>query len=112
MRKYRVHTPSWTTEEFTDIKQAHIKYEMTKDREMGDGVHENSFVELVYSDDDFEEYHAMVIARAVVDEERMKESTPQEDGQDYDYYAKWQETIYQNEEWKAESILMEIKLAE
>lgn len=91
MKKYRVDTDTWSSKEFTNLQEAENEYEYTKDQEMGEGVNEDSYVQLVCSEDDFEDYKIIKIARAVVDEERMKISTPKQEGLEWDYWAKWME---------------------
>lgn len=89
--KYRVDTEYWGSEEYTDYDKALEKYEYTKDQVLGDGVTEDSYVELVCSDDDFEDHTTLRRAYIVVDEEKMKISTPREEGFDWDYWAIWKE---------------------
>jgi len=91
MKLYRVDTDRWSSKEFSDLKEAENKYEYTKDQEMGEGVDEDSYVQLVCSEDNFEDYEVIKIARVEVDEERMKISTPKDEGYDWDYWAKWKE---------------------
>lgn len=95
MRKYRVDMESWATKEFETLEEAEISYEWYKDYKMGDGVHEDSYVELVYSDDDFEDSVTIKRASVVVDEERMKISTPKDEGYEWEYWAKWHEETFQ-----------------
>ena len=47
MKKYRVDTPTWSSQEFDDLNKALEKYETTKDIQMSEGVDEDSYVELV-----------------------------------------------------------------
>jgi hypothetical protein len=56
MKKYRVQTENWMSEAFVDLKDATDKYEDTKDEVMSEGVTEDSYVELVSSEDDFTDY--------------------------------------------------------
>ncbi|HHB2941830.1 TPA: hypothetical protein ACORAS_004717 [Bacillus cereus] len=91
MKKYRVQTENWMSEEFVDLKDAADEYEDTKDEVMGEGVTEDSYVELVSSEDDFEDCEIVKRAVVVVDEEAMAISTPREVGRDWDYWAKWQD---------------------
>lgn len=91
MKKYRVQTENWMSEEFVDLKDAVDEYEDTKDEVMGEGVTEDSYVELVSSEDDFDDYEIVKRAVVVVDEEAMAISTPREAGHDWDYWAKWQD---------------------
>lgn len=95
MRKYRVDMESWSTKEFNTFEEAEISYEWYKDYKMGDGVSDDSYVELVYSDDDFEDYQVLKRANVVVDEEKMKQGTPKDKGYDWEYWAKWSEDIYE-----------------
>lgn len=95
MRKYRVDMESWSTEEFKTLEEAEISYEWYKDQKMGDGVTEDSYVELVYSDDDFEDYQVLKRADVIIDEERMKKSIPRDEGYDFDWWAKWYEETFQ-----------------
>ncbi|MFG0217231.1 hypothetical protein ACFU8X_29695 [Brevibacillus porteri] len=91
MKKYRVDTQSWGSKEFDDIEKAEACYEYRKDREMSEGIDESSFVELVCSEDDFEDYVVIKRAVAIEDVDRMAKSTPKEEGYEWDYWAKWQE---------------------
>ncbi|MED2737187.1 hypothetical protein [Bacillus toyonensis] len=91
MEKYRVQTDNWMSKEFVDLKDATAEYEEVKDRIMGEGVTEDSYVELVRSKDDFEDYEVVKRAIVVVDLEKMAVSTPREEGFDWDYWAKWQD---------------------
>ncbi|MCU5519838.1 hypothetical protein OCA41_05880 [Bacillus cereus] len=91
MKKYRVQTENWQSEDIEDLNNAVDEYEDTKDRVMGGGVTEDSYVELVSSEDDFEDYEIVKRADVVVDEEKMAISTPKEEGFGWDYWAKWQD---------------------
>ncbi|MGG3046243.1 hypothetical protein ABEO76_24455 [Bacillus anthracis] len=91
MERYRVQTEHWMSKEFVELKEATDEYERTKDWAMGEGVTEDSYVELVSSNDDFEDYEIVKTAHVVVDEEKMAISTPREEGFDWDYWAKWQD---------------------
>lgn len=91
MKKYRVDTPTWASKEFDNLEQALGKYELTKDIEMGEGVDQDSYVELICSEDDFEDYKVLKRAIVEVDEERMKISAPKDEGYEWDCWAKWQE---------------------
>lgn len=91
MKKYIVQTENWQSEEIEELTDAVAEYEDTKDRVIGEGVTEDSFVELVSSEDDFEDYEIVKRADVVVDEEKMAISTPKEEGLDWDYWAKWQD---------------------
>ena len=93
MKKYRVDTLSWSSREFDNLDEAEKEYENTKDYEMGEGVTEESYVELIYSKDDFEDHDVLKRSEVRIDEERMKISTPREEGFDWDYWAKWDETV-------------------
>jgi hypothetical protein len=89
--KYRVHTEWDCSEEFDSIEEAEKKFEYYKGELMADGVDEDSYVEIVISDDDFDDYEVIKKVKAVVDSERMKISNPRDEGFDWDYWAKWQE---------------------
>lgn len=93
-RKYQVHTDNWEYGTHDDLQLALIKYETVKDWKMSEGVTEDSYVELVYSDDDFEDHVVLKRAMVVRDDERMELGTPQEEGMDFDYWAKWEEMIH------------------
>ncbi|MGM0971664.1 MAG: hypothetical protein ACQEW2_02270 [Bacillota bacterium] len=93
MKKYRVDTPSWSSREFDNLEEALGKYELTKDMEMGEGVDQDSYVELVCSENDFEDYKVLKRAMVIVDEERMAKGLPRDEGYDFDYWAKWEELI-------------------
>jgi hypothetical protein len=93
VKKYRVDTPTWSSQEMDDLKHALGHYELTKDREMGEGVDEDSYVELVCSENDFEDYKVLKRAMVIVDMEKMAISSPRDEGHDFDYWAKWEECI-------------------
>ncbi|TYS55773.1 hypothetical protein FZD47_25435 [Bacillus infantis] len=93
MEKYRVDTDTWSSGEYTSREKAEAVYEYYKDQKMADGVSEESYVELVRSMDDFEGGEVVKRANVVMDEEKMKISTPKDDGLEWDYWAKWQEEI-------------------
>lgn len=75
MEKHRVDTDRLSSKAYTDLKQAEIKYERTKHEYLGYGVNKDSYVQLVCSENDFEDY--TVINRAVV--------------MTVDFWAKWQD---------------------
>lgn len=67
-------------------------YERWRDDYITDGVvAEESFVEIVESEDGFEDYKIIKKVIAVIDNERTELRTPREEGFDWDYWAKWQE---------------------
>ncbi|MBX4152448.1 hypothetical protein [Paenibacillus lautus] len=92
MKKYRVHTENDMSHEYESLDQAEQTFERWKEHSMSDGViaHE-SYVEIVESDDDFEDYKVIKKVVAVIDDERTELGTPREEGMDWDYWAKWQE---------------------
>lgn len=94
MKKYRVDTPTWSSQEFDDLNKALAKYETTKDIQMSEGVDEDSYVELVCSKHNFEDYKVLKRAMPVVDEDRMSKGLPRDEGYDFDYWAKWEELIH------------------
>lgn len=71
--------------------KAEEQYEVVKDTLMSEGVNEDSYVQLVSSEDEFEECCVIKRADAVIDEERTELRTPREEGFDWDYWARWQE---------------------
>jgi len=85
--KYRVDTES-DFREFADYEKAVCFYEKQKNKMLCEEVTEESYIELHYSDDKFEDYQLMKHARIVIDEER---GNPRDDGHDFDFYAKWVE---------------------
>ena len=92
MKKYRVHTEFDCSEEFETFEEAQKLFEYYKDELMAEGVVENeSFVEIVNSEDDFDNYEVVKKVVAIRDGERMAISTPKEDGYDWAYWAKWKE---------------------
>lgn len=93
MKKYKAFSEGFTTEEFTDYEKAVEAYEKIKEQEISEQVDEDSYVELIVSEDDFEDSKTIKRAVIIVDEERMAISTPKEDGYEWDYWAKWKETI-------------------
>lgn len=88
---YRVDTDSWTSEEYERLDVAQAKFETTMDRKMGDGINEDSYVELVCSNDGFEDYSVIKRVVPIVDEKKMAIGTPREEGLDWDYWAKWKQ---------------------
>ncbi|MES5943406.1 MULTISPECIES: hypothetical protein [unclassified Bacillus cereus group] len=70
MEKYRVQTEYWISKEFVELKDATDEYERTKDWAMGEGVTEDFYVELVSSNNDFEDYEIVKKAHVVVGEEK------------------------------------------
>lgn len=50
-----------------------------------------SYVEIVESENDFEDYKVIKKVLAVVDDDRAELGTPREEGVDFDYWAKWEE---------------------
>lgn len=93
MKKYKAFSERFTSKEFTDYEEALKEYEEIKDREISDQVDMDSYVELIESEDDFEDGVTIKKAIIVVDEEKMAISTPKDEGYEWDYWAKWQETI-------------------
>lgn len=91
MTLWRVQTDNWVSKEYDSIVLATIDFEQTKESEMEKGVTEESYVELVVSHDNFDDYTVIRRANAVVDEERMEISTPDEEGHDFLWWAKWVE---------------------
>lgn len=92
MSLWRVQTDTWTSNEYESLDLAMLQFEKTKDREIGEGVTEDSYVELVVSHDNFDDYHVIKRVNAIIDEERMeKEGSPDEQGYDFQWWAKWQE---------------------
>lgn len=92
MKKYRVNSENdfWITDSLTEAERV---FERWKDDYMSEGVvADESFVSIESSEDDFEE--TIVIIKkviAVVDEDRHELGTPEEEGFEWDYWAKWQE---------------------
>lgn len=90
--KYRVQTDRAVTVAFDKLEDAEARFEYWKDYKMGDGVTEDSFVEIVKAEDDFEDYTVIKRVFAVIDEERTLKSPPSEAGYtEWTYWAKWQE---------------------
>lgn len=91
MRKYKVFSERNTSKEFTELDKALKEYEDLKDWEITNDCDSDTYVELIASDDDFEDSETIRKSVIVEDEERMAKSTPREEGFDFDYWAKWQE---------------------
>lgn len=92
MEKYRVHTDKDCSPELQTLDQAERVYERWKDDYMSGSVVANeSFVEIVVSEDDFEDYRIVKKVLAVIDNDRTELRAPREEGFDWDYWAKWQE---------------------
>lgn len=86
-------TETWASQEFTEFDLANSHYEYSKDQKMGEGVNEDSYVELIYSDDDFEDGDIIKRSAIIVDLEKMAISNPRDEGFDFDYWAKWIECV-------------------
>jgi hypothetical protein len=89
MTKYQVNTEDASSEEFDQIEDAEKLYEFWKDNKMADGVNEDSYVEIVASNDDFADHWVVKKVVAVEDHERNELLSPREEGMDWDYWAKW-----------------------
>ena len=78
--------------EVESFEEAEKIYDRWKDELMCEGVQaDESFVEIVESEDDFEDYKVVKKVLAVIDHDRTELRTPREEGFDWDYWAKWQE---------------------
>lgn len=86
--KYRVETEN-SSKEFTNRNDALDHYEWNKDYMMGEGVTDDSFIELQCSDDDFEDYEVLQRAVVVIDLER---GNPRDEVYDFDFWASWSES--------------------
>lgn len=91
MKKYKVYSERYTSEEFIDLDKALKEYEDLKDKEISDEVDMDSYVELISSEDDFEDSETIKKSIIVVDEEKMAINTPKEEGYEWEYWAKWKE---------------------
>jgi hypothetical protein len=92
MKKYRVHTDMDTSMEYELLEEATKTYERWKDDLMAEGVTEGeSYVEIVESEDDFDDYKVIRKVIAAIDHDRHELGSPKEEGFEWDYWAKWQE---------------------
>lgn len=93
MKKYRVHTESGVvSRELETLEEAKKEFENWKDYLMSESVTaDESFVEIVVSEDGFEDYTVIKKVIAVIDNDRTELGTPKEEGFDWEYWAKWQE---------------------
>lgn len=92
MKKYMVITDRDSSAPLLTLDQAERVFESWKDDYMSDGVcADESYVEIVESDDDFEDHKVIKRVIAVIDHDRTELRTPREEGFDWDYWAKWQE---------------------
>jgi hypothetical protein len=92
MKKYRVQTDKDSSAPLLTIEQAENVFERWKDDYIGDlVVADESYVEIVESDDDFENNKVIRKVIAVIDNDRTELRTPREEGMDWDYWAKWEE---------------------
>jgi H2-forming N5,N10-methylenetetrahydromethanopterin dehydrogenase-like enzyme len=75
------------------LEHAEKLYESVKESKISEGVDINeSFVSIVESEDDFETETEIKKVVVVRDDELTKEiGTPQENGYEYNYWAKWKE---------------------
>lgn len=90
--KYRVQTDRGDSSPFDRLEDAENHFEYLKDFKMGDGVTEDSYIEIVKLYDDFEDYTVIKRVFAVIDEERTLKSPPSGAGYtEWTYWAKWQE---------------------
>ena len=96
MKKYGV-CDDWNglIEEYDSLEEAEKLYNSVKDSRMSEGVDINdTFVSIVESDDDFENEKEIKKSIVEVDEELTKEiGTPNENGYEWTYWAKWKEII-------------------
>lgn len=91
MPKFRVQTDKDSSPPLLTIDQAERVFERWKDDYIGDGVvADESYVEIVESDDDFENDKVIKKIIAVIDHERTKRRPPRKAGIDWDYWAKWE----------------------
>ena len=89
---YRVDTDTWSSNEFTSRDKAEIAYELYKNNKLASGVDFDSYVELIFSDDDFDNYIVLKRAEIVEDEQQYKDvGTPEENGMEFQFWAKWKE---------------------
>lgn len=95
MKKYQVHTDKDCSATLLTLDQAERVYERWKDDYMSDTVVAGeSYIELVESEDDFEDHTVIKREVAVIDHDRTELRTPREEGFDWDYWAKWQEVKF------------------
>jgi hypothetical protein len=75
------------------LEDAEKLYNWVKEEKISEGVDINeSFVSIVESEDEFETETEIKRSIIVRDDELMKEiGTPEENGYEYEYWAKWQE---------------------
>lgn len=75
------------------LEEAEKYYESIKESKMADGVDANeSFVSIVESEDEFETETELRRSIVVKDDDLTKEiGTPEENGFEYKYWAKWEE---------------------
>lgn len=75
------------------LEEAEKYYESIKESKMADGVDANeSFVSIVESEDDFETETELRRSVVVRDDDLTREiGTPQANGFEYEYWAKWEE---------------------
>lgn len=98
MKQYRVQTDKDYSAKLETLDQAERVYERWKDDYMCDCVVAGeSLVEIVESEDDFEDYKVIKKVVAVIDNERTELRTPREEGFDWDYWAKWIEMEVEEE---------------
>lgn len=93
MITYRIDTMDYTSNEYTDLKEAERVFAVTKDSVMADGVDYDSYVELTMSEDDFETEITLIRAVVVEDEAKFNAlGSPRDNDCDYDWWAKWEIT--------------------
>ncbi|TCK01358.1 UNVERIFIED_ORG: hypothetical protein BDK47_11649 [Anoxybacillus amylolyticus] len=92
MKKYRVRTEMEYSMELNTLEEAEKVFNTWKEDLMAEGVViDETFVEIIESENDFDDYRVIRKVIAVIDHDRYELGTPREEGFDWDYWAKWQE---------------------
>ena len=84
-KQWIVYSPEVDLYYFDSYEEALKEYEDLKEHIMAEGHEPNAQVHLL---------ETVKVATSVRDDEKMKVSTPKEEGFDFDFWAKWEEKTY------------------
>jgi hypothetical protein len=94
LKQYRIQSDNDFSAELDTFEKAIETFESWKDDYMSDAVVAGeTFVEIVESEDAFDDYKVIKKVIAVIDNNRHELGTPREEGFDWDYWAKWEEVV-------------------
>lgn len=84
-KQWVVHCSEVDTYYFDNLEDAQKEYEELKDHLMSEGHDPSAQVHLL---------ETIKMSTSVVDTEKMKESTPKDEGHDFDNWAEWEEVDF------------------